>query len=106
MSDVEQDRSKGPVLRLGISSCDLGEEARFDGGHKFDRYLSGTLGCYVVWVPVCPEVEMGLTIPRESMRLVGETDNPRLIAPKSGTDRTEAVIWPNETARACSRARS
>jgi len=64
MSDVEQGRSKGPVLRLGISSCHLGEEARFYGGHKLDLYLSGTLGCYVDWVPVCPEVEMGLTIPR------------------------------------------
>ena len=64
---------------------------RFDGGHKLDRYLTGTLGCFVEWVPVCPEVEMGLPIPRESLRQVGQAESPRLIAPKSGTDHTEAM---------------
>jgi hypothetical protein len=99
MTDAERNPIEGPVLRLGISSCLLGEEVRFDGGHKLDRYLTGTLGCFVDWVPVCPEVEMGLAIPRESMRLVGETENPRLIAPKSGTDHTEAMMaWARQRA--------
>ena len=65
---------------------------RYDGGHKLDRYLVDTLGQYVEWVPVCPEVEMGLPVPRESMRLVGNPDEPQLIAPKSGTDHTEAMV--------------
>ncbi|MFZ1502768.1 MAG: DUF523 domain-containing protein, partial [Nitrospira sp.] len=44
-------------LRLGISRCLLGEEVRFDGGHKRDLFLTDVLGRYVEWVPVCPEVE-------------------------------------------------
>jgi uncharacterized protein YbgA (DUF1722 family)/uncharacterized protein YbbK (DUF523 family) len=64
---------------------------RFDGGHKLDRYLVNTLGVFVEWVPVCPEVEMGLSTPRESMRLVGDPQHPRLIAPKSGTDHTDQM---------------
>jgi uncharacterized protein YbgA (DUF1722 family)/uncharacterized protein YbbK (DUF523 family) len=80
------------LIRLGISTCLLGEQVRYDGGHKLDRFLVNTLGLYVEWVPVCPEVELGLSIPRESLRLVGEAESPRLIAPKSGTDHTEAMI--------------
>jgi uncharacterized protein YbgA (DUF1722 family)/uncharacterized protein YbbK (DUF523 family) len=64
---------------------------RYDGGHKHDRYLTGTLGQFFEWVPVCPEVEIGLPIPRESMRLVGDAENPRLIAPKSGADYTDQM---------------
>jgi uncharacterized protein YbgA (DUF1722 family)/uncharacterized protein YbbK (DUF523 family) len=82
----------GPTLRLGISRCLLGDEVRYDGGHKRDRFLVNELGQYVEWVPVCPEVEIGLPIPRESMRLVGDPDNPRLIAPKSGADYTERMV--------------
>jgi uncharacterized protein YbgA (DUF1722 family)/uncharacterized protein YbbK (DUF523 family) len=82
---------EGPRIRLGISACLLGQQVRYDGGHKLDHYLVDTLGRYVEWVPVCPEVEMGLPIPRETMRLVGDPDSPRLIAPKSGTDHTERM---------------
>jgi uncharacterized protein YbgA (DUF1722 family)/uncharacterized protein YbbK (DUF523 family) len=82
----------GPTIRLGISSCLLGKQVRYDGGHKLDHYLVDTIGQYVEWVPVCPEVEMGLPTPRESMRLVGDPENPRLIAPKSGTDHTERMV--------------
>jgi len=83
----------GPRIRLGVSTCLLGEQVRFDGGHKHDRYITGVLGEYVdEWVPVCPEVECGLTIPRESMRLIGDPDNPRLIMPKSGIDQTERML--------------
>ena len=92
MSDVEQHPIEGPTIRLGVSTCLLGERVRFDGGHKLDRYLTGTLGFFVEWVPVCPEVEMGPPIPRESLRQVGDRQNPRLIAPKSGTDHTEAMV--------------
>jgi uncharacterized protein YbgA (DUF1722 family)/uncharacterized protein YbbK (DUF523 family) len=98
MSNVDK-TNKGPVIRLGISTCLLGESVRYDGGHKLDRFLVNTLGRYVQWVPVCPEVEMGLPTPRESMRLVGDPENPRLIAPKSGTDHTDAMkAWAHKRA--------
>ena len=58
-------------IRLGISSCLLGGKVRYDGGHKLDHFLRDTLSNYVDWVPVCPEVEMGLSVPREAMRLIG-----------------------------------
>lgn len=78
-------------LRLGISRCLLGDEVRFDGGHKQDHFLTDLFGRYVDWVPVCPEVEAGLGTPREAMRLVGDPQRPRLITIKSGKDHTEAV---------------
>ena len=72
-------------LRLGISRCLLGDEVRFDGGHKRDNFLTEVFGRYVEWVPVCPEVEAGLGTPREAMRLVGDPRHPRLVTIKSGT---------------------
>lgn len=78
-------------IRLGISSCLLGNNVRFDGGHKLDRFLRDTLGRYVDYVPVCPEVEMGLPIPRETLRLVGEPDEQRLVFSKSGEDITDRM---------------
>jgi uncharacterized protein YbgA (DUF1722 family)/uncharacterized protein YbbK (DUF523 family) len=86
-----------PTIRLGISTCLLGERVRYDGGHKLDRFLVNTLGQYVEWVPVCPEVEMGLPIPRESMHLAGDPEAPRLVAPRSGTDYTARMkAWAQE----------
>jgi uncharacterized protein YbgA (DUF1722 family)/uncharacterized protein YbbK (DUF523 family) len=79
------------ALRLGISRCLLGEEVRFDGGHKRDNFLTEVLGRYVEWVSVCPEVEAGLGTPREAMRLVGNPQQPRLVTIKSGTDHTRAL---------------
>ena len=67
-------------IRLGISSCLLGEKVRYDGGHELDHYLKETLVRYVKWVPVCPKVEMGLTVPREPMRLVGYAVSSRLVS--------------------------
>ena len=78
-------------LRVGISRCLLGEEVRFDEGHKRDTFLTEVLGRYVEWVPVCPEVEAGLGTPREAMRLVGDPQDPRLVTIKSGTDHTRAL---------------
>ncbi len=78
-------------LRLGISRCLLGDEVRFDGGHKRDQFLTDLLGRYVEWVPVCPEVEAGLGTPREAMRLVGSLQHPRLVTITSGTDHTKTV---------------
>ena len=79
-------------LRLGISRCLLGDEVRFDGGHKQDPFLTDVLGCYVEWVPICPEVEAGLGTPREAMRLVGNPQHPRLVTITSKTDHTKALV--------------
>jgi len=73
-------------ITLGISSCLLGNPVRYDGGHKLDHFLTDTLGNYVNWVPVCPEVECGLPVPREAMHLVGNPEDPRLVTIRSGVD--------------------
>jgi uncharacterized protein YbbK (DUF523 family) len=79
-------------IKIGVSKCLLGEKVRFDGGHKHDRYITGTLGQYFDFVPVCPETECGLGIPREAMRLVGDLHHPRLVTNKTGIDRTEQML--------------
>jgi uncharacterized protein YbgA (DUF1722 family)/uncharacterized protein YbbK (DUF523 family) len=84
-------------IRLGISTCLLGENVRFDGGHKLDRYLTDTLGHYVEYLPVCPEVECGLGIPREPLRLVGDRENPRLVTSRSNEDQTDRMMRWAET---------
>ncbi len=61
-------------IRIGLSMCLLGENVRYDGGHKRDRFVTDTLGQFLEFVPVCPEMECGLGIPRESMRLVGNPE--------------------------------
>jgi len=78
-------------IKIGISSCLLGNKVRYDGGHKLDRFLTDTLGQYVDYVPVCPEVECGLSIPRLSMRLEGHPDAPRLIVTATREDLTERM---------------
>ncbi|MGB8991506.1 MAG: DUF523 and DUF1722 domain-containing protein [Desulfobaccales bacterium] len=78
-------------IRLGISACLLGQPVRFDGGHKLDRFITDTLGQYVEFVPVCPEVECGLGVPREAMRLVGAVDSPRLLTVRTKIDHTAGL---------------
>ena len=75
-------------IRLGVSACLLGEPVRYDGGHKRDLFLTGTLADYVEWVPVCPEVELGLGVPREAIRLVGRPEAPRFVRERTGEDLT------------------
>lgn len=87
-------------IRLGVSACLLGEKVRYDGGHKLDRYLTETLGTCVEWVPVCPEVECGLPIPRESLRLVGDPEAPRLVTTRTRQDMTERMTrWARKRVR-------
>src|SRR2546427_9774879 len=76
---------------VGISQCLLGDNVRYDGGHKLDSVLIETLGRHVEWVPVCPEVEVGMGTPREPMRLVGNPHAPRLVTINTGVDHTEAM---------------
>ena len=84
-------RSPDLEIKIGISSCLLGEAVRYDGGHRKDAYITGPLSRHVTWVPVCPEIELGLGAPRETLRLVGRADAPRLMANDSGIDLTAAM---------------
>ena len=79
------------AIRIGISQCLLGERVRFDGGHKRDPFLTDTLARYVVYLPVCPEVEVGMSIPREAVRLEGDPASPRMVGRRSGADHTQAM---------------
>jgi len=79
------------ALRIGISACLLGQEVRFDGGHKRDRFLTDTFGQFVEWVSVCPEVEAGFGTPREAMRLVDDEGRLRLVTVKTGVDLTSRM---------------
>jgi len=84
-------------IKLGISSCLLGANVRYDGGHKLDCFLKDTLGAFIEYVPVCPEVECGLGVPRESMRLEGDPINSRLVTTESKQDRTDLLVnWANK----------
>ncbi len=80
-----------PRPRLGISACLLGQAVRYDSGHKRDPFCVDLLGPLVDWVPVCPEVEVGMPVPRPSIRLTGKAEAPRLIAQKTGEDWTERM---------------
>jgi len=74
--------------RVGVSSCLLGEEVRFNGGHKRYRFLTDSLDPYVDWVPYCPEMEIGLGTPREAIRL---TTGGRLVNRGGTADHTAAM---------------
>jgi uncharacterized protein YbbK (DUF523 family) len=77
--------------RLGISACLLGQAVRFDGGHKRDSFLNDLLGRFVDWVPVCPELDAGMGVPREPVRLIGRGAIVSMIAERSGKDWTAAL---------------
>jgi uncharacterized protein YbbK (DUF523 family)/uncharacterized protein YbgA (DUF1722 family) len=92
---------KGPKPRVGISSCLLGEEVRWDGGHKRHPFLADVLGSRVEWVRVCPEVEIGLGVPRESIAFVGAGRGLRLVGAESRRDLTDTMrAWAEEKAAA------
>lgn len=81
-----------PPIRIGVSSCLLGQRVRYDGGHKRDRFITEVLAAYVDWVPVCPEVEVGLGVPRPSIRLQRARDgSARLVMPSTGEDLTDRM---------------
>ncbi len=79
------------TVRIGVSSCLLGQKVRFDGGHKRDAFLVDTFGEFVEWVPVCPELEVGMGLPREAIRLVRSDAGIRLVGVRSATDHTESM---------------
>jgi len=93
-SDTGAPRVKGQhaaPIRVGISSCLLGQEVRYDGGHKRDPFLTEEFGRFVEWVPVCPEVEAGFGTPREAMHLRRSNSGLRLVTVKSDRDVTEPM---------------
>lgn len=77
--------------KLGVSACLLGERVRYDGGHRRDRWLVDVLGRHVEWVPVCPEMEIGLGVPRPTIELRRRGRGVRLVEPSSGRDLTTAM---------------
>jgi uncharacterized protein YbbK (DUF523 family) len=79
-------------IRIGVSTCLLGESVRYDGGHARDRYVTDTLGQYMDFVPVCPELEAGLGLPREPICLVGDPESLRIITINTNKDLTETMM--------------
>lgn len=83
--------------RVGISRCLLGEEVRYDGGHRREPLLVDELGAEVEWVPVCPEVEVGMGVPREPIHLVRGVEGIRLLGVESGNDWTGRMVrWAQQ----------
>jgi uncharacterized protein YbgA (DUF1722 family)/uncharacterized protein YbbK (DUF523 family) len=102
-SSSEISGSAPPRVRIGVSACLLGQEVRYNGGHKRDAFLTDVLSRYAEWVPVCPEVEIGLGTPRPAMRLVrigrGDETEVRLVTPETGADHTDAMrAWAEQRA--------
>jgi uncharacterized protein YbbK (DUF523 family) len=92
MEHRDEEDPASPPVRIGISSCLLGEEVRHDGGHKLHQGIAGDLGPRVEWVPVCPEVEAGMGVPREPVHLVRAADGSlRMRGVVTGRDWTEAM---------------
>ena len=88
---LRPDPDRGEI-RIGVSACLLGEKVRYDGGHKKNDFLTDTLGRFVTWVPVCPEVELGLGTPRPTMRLVEIKGEVRLVeGPKPRSDQSKII---------------
>lgn len=79
-------------IRLGISSCLLGEKVRWNGDHKENRIAREILEKYFEYVPVCPEVEVGMGVPRETVHLQGSKTSPNLIGTQSGKDWTVKML--------------
>ncbi len=79
------------TIKIGVSACLLGEKVRYDGGHKLNRLVADTLQGRFTAVPVCPEVEAGLSIPREPMQLCDGPEGPRLIVISNGNDLTAVM---------------
>ena len=92
--DIDAPTAHGPVadrIRIGVSSCLLGQEVRYNGGHKRDAFLVETFGRYVEWITVCPEVELGMGTPREPVRLARQGEDIRMLGTTSQVDHTVAM---------------
>ncbi len=88
---IEANRGRDKVL-LGISSCLLGNNVRYDGGHALDRHIKERLGKYFRWFPVCPEREYGLPVPRDPMILRKTGAGLRLLTIERDLDHTDGLL--------------
>lgn len=86
--ESEFDDERELPLRVGISTCLLGQKVRWDAGHKRDRFITDILGQYFDFVPVCPELEVGMGVPREPVHLQGALEAPRMLGSRTGEDWT------------------
>ncbi|MDU0354400.1 DUF523 domain-containing protein [Paraglaciecola aquimarina] len=68
---------------IGVSSCLLGENVRFDAGHKRNAFITGVLKDYFKFLPFCPEIHIGLGVPRETIRLTLVDDKIRCVGTKN-----------------------
>jgi uncharacterized protein YbgA (DUF1722 family)/uncharacterized protein YbbK (DUF523 family) len=89
---MKEEFQQGEKIKLGVSACLLGQKVRYDGTHQRDPFVVDMLGPFVEYVPVCPEVECGLGIPREAMRLEGDPSSPRLVTHKTRIDLTDRMV--------------
>jgi len=94
------------AIRIGVSACLLGEKVRYDGGHKRNATLIDLIGPHMELVPVCPEVEIGMGMPREPLQLVRDSGGVRMITIRTGIDYTERMNeWAQGRVRDLERAR-
>ena len=84
-------RNSTSRIKVGVSSCLLGEKVHWDGNHKQDSVVKIQLGQFFEWVPTCPEVEIGMGIPREAVQLTGTSETPRMVGNQTGTDWTRRM---------------
>jgi uncharacterized protein YbgA (DUF1722 family)/uncharacterized protein YbbK (DUF523 family) len=85
-------QSSQDIMRVGVSSCLLGEKIRFNAGHKYDEFIVEHLGKFFEWIPVCPEFELGLGVPRESMHLKEKDGSLKLITTQTARDFTDEML--------------
>jgi uncharacterized protein YbgA (DUF1722 family)/uncharacterized protein YbbK (DUF523 family) len=88
---VLMDQINENIISVGVSSCLLGENVRWNGGHQLNHFIRDILGRFFRFVPVCPEFECGFGVPREPLRLTGDPDRPRLVTSKTGIDVTQRM---------------
>ena len=89
---MKQSEHKTQPINVGVSTCLLGENVRYDGGHKRDPFVTDLLGYFFRFVPVCPEVELGMGVPREAVQLEGDTQRPRMVGRQTGHNWTARML--------------
>lgn len=84
-SKLDAVHSSGPCTRIGIASCLLGKSVRYDSGHQQNRYITHILCRFLEFVSTCPEVAIGLGLPRPPIRPRGDAENPRAVGVTDST---------------------
>jgi len=79
-------------IKIGVSSCLLGEKVRWDGDHKQDQYVLDVLDSCFDCVSICPEVDAGMSVPREAVALYGTLEKQKMITKGNQTDWTKKMV--------------